>query len=373
MANLSRMPSPTVRGAIVVVILALAVAVAVGPSLNLTPVDFGRFYKASETILARQNPYGRIPFFAPPWIAFMLSPLLLLPLPSAALAWTLLNIAALVVSACTLWALAAAPEKRGRFLLAGLAAILPYALFNYVSGQLSVVSLMACALCAWGLSADRPWAIVVGLTLTTLKPHIVALPALVVILELVRRRHWLWILQAVAAPVGLGLIALAFVPTWPRELLAAWLGGGFRDQPVFDLQTFNIPGWTTYPFVAYTLFVWWRRRCDAYVLAVATVANILATPYSRSYDYVLLLIPLIVAWAAPPSSRQRLALGLTTLAQFLPLVRACAPHAGPLEVIAPALCMLGLLLTSFRSGEADPGHRAGQQVRERPPAQTASQ
>jgi hypothetical protein len=225
---------------------------------------------------------------------------------------------------------------------------LPYALFNYVSGQLSAVSLLACVLCAWGLSVDRPWAVVAGLVLTTIKPHLVALPALVVILELLRQRRWWWVLAAAAALTGLGLIALVFVPAWPRALLVAWASGAFRDQPIhFGLPAFDVPLWLTYPFVAYALLTWWRRRFDVHVLALGTVANLLTTPYSRSYDCILLLIPLVVAWTAPPSPRQRLALGLTTLAQLLPLVRACIPRVGWLQALAPALCMLGLLLIPF--------------------------
>jgi hypothetical protein len=347
------------RAILPALLLALALAAAallIGPALDWAPIDFCRFHTAGRMILARQSPYAQLPFFAPPWLAFLLSPLLLVPCPGAALVWILVNAAAIVASTRAVWTLARGLDRRRRLLLAGVSAVLPYALFTYMTGQLSIVALAACTLCVWGLTGRRHWPVVTGLVLATLKPHVIALPVVVVLLELMRRRQWVTVSVAAAILAALGLAAAAFVPTWPRALLASWFGRGFyepRDN-LLGLAAFGVPSWLTYPFVAYALLTWWRRRFDLHVLALAATANLLAIPYSRSYDYVLLLIPLAAAWVAQRSPRRSLALGLAVAAQLLPLVRAFAPRAGLIETLAPALCMLGLLLVSHIRWAAPP-------------------
>jgi hypothetical protein len=325
-----------------------AVALIVGPILDWAPIDFCRFYTGSKTILAGQNPYGQLPFFAPPWLAFLLSPLPLLPRSSAALLWILLNIVTIIASFQTFWTLASSPGQRRQSAILGLAAIAPYALFTYMTGQLSIVALNACVLSAWGLTTGYHWPVAIGLVLASLKPHIVALPMVLVVLELMYRRQWKPLLIASSVLVAMGLVAALLVPKWPRTLLASWAGGAFyepRDN-LLGLSTFAVPLWLTYPFVAYALLLWWHRGLDAHVLALAAAVNLLTIPYSRSYDYVLLLLPLAAAWAASPSPQRRASLSLATLAQLLPLFRVFIPRAGLVEVLAPALCTLGMLLIS---------------------------
>jgi len=342
---------------IVGTLLAFAtIAVLAGPTLRWEPIDFCRFYAASKMILAGQNPYGQIPFFAPPWFAFLMSPLLLVPCPSAALAWVLLNVLIILASSSILWTQASAHSQRCRLALLGLTAVTPYALFAYMTGQLSIVMLGACVLAAYGLVTDHQWAIAASLVLATLKPHVVALPMLLVVLELMRRRRWLPLLVASAILATLGLIAALLVPTWPRALLVSWTSGAFYEprENLLGLAAFGIPLWLTYPFVAYTLLLWWRRSFDRYVLALAVVANLLAIPYSRSYDYVLLLVPLAALWTTSGVPNKRLALSLALAAQLLPLFRVFLPQTGLVEALAPTLCMLGLLLVSDLSRHPSP-------------------
>ena len=334
-------------GALLVLVLTAAALIA-DRTLDWAPIDFCRFYAGSKMILAGQNPYGQLPFFAPPWLAFLLSPLLLLPRSSAALLWVLLNIAMIIASFRTFWTLASAPGQRHQSTILGLAAIAPYALFTYITGQLSIVALSACVLSAWGLTTGRHWPAAMGLILASLKPHIVALPMALVILELMHRRQWQPLLITSSALLAMGLVATLLVPAWPRAMLASWGSGAFyepRDN-LLGLSTFDVPLWFTYPFVAYALLLWWSRGLDAHVLALAVAVNLLAIPYSRSYDYVLLLLPLAAARGASPSPQRRVSLGLVLLAQLLPLLRVFVPQAGLVEVLAPALCTLGMLLIS---------------------------
>jgi len=254
----------------------------------------------------------------------------------------------IIASFRTFWTLASAPGQRHQSALLGLAAIAPYALFTYITGQLSIVALSACVLSAWGLTTGRHWPTAIGLILASLKPHIVALPMVLVVLELMYRRHWQPLLIASGVLVAMGLVAVLLVPAWPRTMLASWAGGAFyepRDN-LLGLSTFDVPLWLTYPFVAYALLLWWHRNLDAHVLALAVAVNLLTIPYSRSYDYVLLLLPLAAARGASPSPQRRVSLGLVLLAQLLPLFRVFIPQAGLAEVLAPVLCTLGMLLIS---------------------------
>jgi hypothetical protein len=323
------------------------VALLLGPTLSLAPIDFCRFYAASKMILTGRSPYAQLPFFAPPWLAFLLSPLLLLPCSSAALAWILTNTALVIGSSHILGTLAAVP-KRYRLPTALLTALLPYTVFAYITGQLSIVALASCVLCAWGLSTKHQGTAVIGLVLATLKPHIVALPMLLVLLELVRRKQWSSLLTASAALLTLGIAAGTLVPAWPRALLASWTSGAFYEprRNLLGLAAFGVSAWPTYPLAGYALLLWWQRRLDLQILGLSAAVNLLIIPYSRSYDYVLLLLSLAAVWRAPPSPQRRIALSLAIAAQLLPLIRAFIPRAGLLEALAPALCTLALLFIS---------------------------
>jgi hypothetical protein len=319
----------------------------IGPILKWAPIDFCRFYTASKMILDGQIPYGELPFFAPPWLAFVLSPLLIFPCSSAALAWILTNIALTITSTGVLGMLASVP-RRYRLLVGTASALLPYAVFTYITGQLSIITLASCTLCAWGLSRRHREATVIGLLLATLKPHIVALPMLLVLLELLRRRRWSSLFAASVGLLALCIVGLAFVPTWPQALLTSWTSGSFYEprKNLLGLAAFGVPVWLTYPFIGYALLLWWQRRLDLHTLALGVTVNLLAIPYSRSYDYILLLIPVAAIWRTPSSLQKGIALGLALTAQLLPLIRATIPRAGLPEALAPAFCTAALLLVS---------------------------
>jgi hypothetical protein len=345
---MNRLSTPRLIAALLVTALSFGgLAALVGPILNWAPIDFCRFHTASRMILTGRSPYGQFPFFAPPWLAFLLAPLVLLPCPSAGLAWILTNTALIIGSSYGLGALADV-RRRDRLPIAILMALLPYAFFAYITGQLSIVVLTACVLCAWGLNTERQGAVVAGLSLATLKPHIVALPMLLILLELIRRRRWSPLLLACATLFALGTAGALFVPTWPGALLRSWTGGAFYEprENLLGLATFGVPAWLTYPFAGYTLLLWWQRRLDLHTIGLSAAVNLLVVPYSRGYDYVLLLLPLAAVWSARPSPNRRIALGLASAAQLLPLMRVVIPRVGLLEALAPTLCAVALLLVS---------------------------
>jgi hypothetical protein len=171
---------------------------------------------------------------------------------------------------------------------------------------------------------------------------------LLILLELIRCRRWSPLLVACATLLALGTAGALFVPTWPGALLRSWTGGAFYAprENLLGLATFGVPAWLTYPFAGYTLLLWWQRRLDLHTIGLGAAVNLLVVPYSRGYDYVLLLLPLAAAWRTRPSPNRRIALGLAAAAQILPLMRVVIPRAGLLEALAPALCTVALLLVS---------------------------
>ena len=337
---------------LVVTLLALGSVFAMlawllGPALNWMPIDFCRFYRASKMILNGRNPYGSVPFFSPPWLAFILSPLLLLPCSSAAVAWVLMNTTLHIGSSQALATLIPL-ARRHRLPIAILSALLPYGVFVYITGQLSILALVSCTLWAWGLERKHQGALTAGLLVATLKPHIVVLPMLLVLLELIRRRRWSSLLVVSAVLASLSIVAVVFVPAWPPALLRCWADGAFYEprENLLGLAAFGVPVWLTYPFGVYTLLLWWQRRLDVHTLALGVAVNLLVIPYSRSYDYVVLLLPLATILRSPSSARRGVALVFAILAQLLPLIRAVEPAAGLAEALAPTLCTAGLLAVS---------------------------
>lgn len=328
----------------------LAVTVALlSPLLpTLAPIDLGHYMQASRLILGGEIPYRRVEFFGPPWFAFFVVPFLLMPSQAAGSLWVLLSVLAVSGTAIesSIWQTF---PRRGviHTLAIGGLAVAPPALYVYITGQISGVVGFALVHLARSLNLPKGESKLLGIALAfavmTLKPHIVLLPALLCILQLLRLRAWKSMAAVLFALAGLVFLASIVVSGWPTALLQALREGAFRGGPglvargYVGLWELGVPIWLLVLPGIYACAYWWKQGLTPMTVALAIAANLIVAPYSRAYDHVLLVLPALVA--ASPSELPRLntarALAFTSFV-LLPLT--------PVALLAPALMMIALLV-----------------------------
>jgi hypothetical protein len=360
----TRAPGPTVRRLILLWITVGVVGVAaiyvLGQVLPISLLDFDHYYQASRELWQGRNPYGIIEFFAPPWMALLLAPLLLLSPRIASAIWIVLmvgNLGGAAVLAVT-W-LEYPHRPRSKLAVVILGTLAPSALYVYITGQVTGLVGPAAILAAWLIGTGRaqryPWLVASALLVTTLKPHIVAVLVLLCGLELLRRRTWS-VLARFAALLAVGA-AFSFVvlPAWPEAVWSAWRGGAYLGGPglvaagYIGLTELGIPTWVFLPLATYVVVAWWKQGLSPWVAALALAAGLLVVPYSRIYDQSILWLPLLLGMSAVARRNIRADRGwLVSSLAFLALV---VPEVG-LDIIAPALLTIALLLAvpSIRDG-----------------------
>ena len=84
---------------LVSLLMALVLAWLLSRVLPLDLIDFRHYEQASYLIWRGQNPYGVVEFFAPPWLAIFLLPLLPLPIKVASALWVMVCLASIGASA----------------------------------------------------------------------------------------------------------------------------------------------------------------------------------------------------------------------------------------------------------------------------------
>ena len=313
--------------------------------LRVRLLDFENYLSATRILWQRQNPYGEIEFFAPPWLALILSPLIKLPIEVSSSIWLLFNLVCIegAVLLSLKW-LGNRSKAQKLFFATIIPTLMPGAVYSYLTGQITPLVNLAILFSAWIISSQsKVWLSAFGLLLVTLKPHIVVLPALICVLELARRKHW-----GVIAAASFGLLILLglstiWLPDWFPSLIEAWAQGNYRggapgliSPGYIGLRELGIPVWVFLPLAAYTLWRWWRAGLDPYVFALALSVNLLIVPYSRSYDLVVLILPLLYL----TNLRSRRDLGVFVVSMIsifvLPLTE--------LSILTPLLITILLLL-----------------------------
>lgn len=326
-------------------LVSLALGWLLSQVLPLALIDFQHYYQASRLIWQGQNPYGIIEFFAPPWLALILAPLLLLPIKLASGLWVIACLAS--IAAATLLAqrwLGAPRHAWARVASLVFMMLTPAALFVYITGQLSALVVLAALLVGGELlrSEPRPWLLAIGLAVAAFKPNIIWLPTALAGLQMVRLRLW----RSGAACAGLlailAAVSFAWLPGWPGALLTAWQGGAYRGGAglvaagYLGLPELGVPTWVFAPLLAYVVWLWWRDGLSVRVLALAFAVCLLVTPYSRSYDDVVLILPSMACLGALGGLRGWMSLTLMVMAWIAPLFT--------LAVLAPVCMTIAVLL-----------------------------
>ena len=253
-------------------------------------------FPAGQTYINEQLPY-----INPPFLAWLIAPLTLLPVPIAFALWSALSLAALVWA----WQIAApfAGLRKAALLLVALALWPVLDAFYFGQPSLMVLALVAAAW--WFCLRNQPLAAGAALAVATgLKPHVVIL----VPFALAAAGHYRVFLAWAGACV---VLAVAFVVTLGADGLSNWwqvLQYGQTDTGQSRYTLAFVVGTGPISYVlelvqgAAALVIARRGRADLNVVLAAGLVGSLALAFHlHQYDYVgLVLAAWLILRTSPP-------------------------------------------------------------------------
>lgn len=254
-----------------------------------------------------------LPFPYPPWYALAALPLAFLPIQIAARIWFGLNLILLFLSVYLLtdeWT----PKKRlFSFLFAFI--FIP-ALGTLLVGQYIFPVLLGASLWIYAVRKQNPALIALASALLTFKPHLGALILLAGLVHLWLRRDAFGrraLIYTAVSGIVLFLIGFFADIAWPvnyiHSLLAFRQNSGVASCELCASLPVAITSFISgesslapAPFIGLAIFliivIWWgiaRREIikhPVWLMAIAVIITLLASPYLLNYDFVLLLLPL---------------------------------------------------------------------------------
>ena len=232
------------------------------------------------------------PFISPPPLAWLVTPLLLLPFQVALIVWTVLLLAAL----CWTWYLLAPPGRLTKAAhLALLLGVFPVA-FGVMVGQPGALVAAAVATAWWLMRREHPVWAGLALSLIVIKPQMAFLVPICLLASGHRRTFGAWLI----ASLLIGLAALALLGPEGvaryRDVLAQ------TQTPAWDItRRYSISGpiglgpllnVVQVVVVAIAVVAAWRHRRGGPEIPIAAgiVGSLLATPYLGFQDLLMLIV-----------------------------------------------------------------------------------
>lgn len=259
--------------------------------------------------LAQLSVEWGLPFFRSIWFPTVIGvglPLGMLPLPNAANIWLLISLAAALASEVLVYAETTRQQQSRNLLVVALSVMLFAPLYAHLNqGQVSLVVLASCVLGWRLLERNQPaWAGVL-LSLGWAKPQLVILawPALAWLA--VKRGHGRsfilgWLAGSVVQTIPLWVLH----PAWPAGYLEALRTNPTWLQPnLYGLVAYwsgsQVLGWTVALVALGAAGFWlaglWRHASSLVALTWSLALTPTLSPYTWSYDQVLLLPLLVLA------------------------------------------------------------------------------
>jgi hypothetical protein len=241
----------------------------------------------------------------PPWLLAMLLPYTLVSFRQASWWWLITNVTLLFIASVMVWQTHAKTERaRWLFWLGSLLSFsFSFTLVAFIAGQVNILLVAGLAGFIYFWYQDRPWLAGMSLVFTLVKPHLVYLALPLILLELGLRRQW----RAWAGFVAF-LVVLTVVAFWLRPSFVADYGQSVAGAGLLQWQTPTLGGALAALFgwhwakamglflLPVAIYLWWRgreRTTMADLVDVTLIVSIITAPFGWSYDYVVLLLPLL--------------------------------------------------------------------------------
>lgn len=240
--------------------------------------------------------------------------------------------------------------------------------FSLMNGQDTGVLLLGAAIWGYGLLTGREWIAGLGLSLTTVRPHIALVLALPMLF-----RHYKVFLGFVIGSGMLALISFAILGLqgaqefihvilvsaggdWygiKQNVMFNLIGLLMRTFPTVEADTIRGIGWVVYGATILALVFIWRRTKGRkeYLIGLTVTLAVLVVPHLHFHDLTLILIPLFMLMRLSPIGRMK-----TSFAATLPLAISLLlliSNAAPfLQFTVPYLISLSLIAYLCLSGKS---------------------
>lgn len=330
-------------------------------SFLLYKQDFRGYYAAARVLLAGGNPYdynqvapillqitgrmGNNPYYYPPWFAWFITPLAMLPYGLASILWMAFN---LVVWLYSLWILGKFLDWPKEGWKRWLIFLLVTYLFAWITWRYEQTGILLFAFLVAILVAlqKQKWLKAgIWMALFLLKPNITLIPLAAIVIWLLRRKQWKPV-AAFSLTIGFLLAASTLVtPDWYQPLFKPDFGNGLANilngpgqivairvnttlTDFLKMSHMNATMITIIYIIAIltgaltlvaTLF---RSQSILEVTAVSLLAGYALTPYALQYDYpplaFVLLWTLTVCFRYANTVRHWAAILITTFILSVP-------------------------------------------------------
>jgi hypothetical protein len=251
---------------------------------------------------------GFLPYYYPPWFGFLWVLLLPLGYEGARTAFLFLNVLALLLTG---YLLRNTVRGIAPWMPIVLASIFAFSLACLLIGQTALLILFLIVLSWKLLEAGRDQAAGVALAWLTIKPQLTGVLLLGILLWSARQRRWGVIGAFTVMMTILMGISTLLVPSWSLQMLNAprqapppttiypWIGNAW----FLVLRSLGLQGWllgalylaaAVPAFVAVLRAAFDQTRSLADILSLGLLAAFFVAPYTRHYDFPVLLVPLLV-------------------------------------------------------------------------------
>lgn len=275
-----------------------------------------------------------LPYLNPPELAWLVTPLSLLPYSLAGWIWTGILLAAFVL----VWYVAA-PGRGPLRLIHGLgaAALLPV-FVGVVFGQVSLLVVAAVALAWWLLRDGRPWLAGLALSALILKPQIAFLVPCALLLAGYGRVFLAWL--AISIPLALVTLLATGSGVFHRISESLRLVSGVPG-PIQSslLRQLPLPAAILgiIAVLGLSAYILWRNRGNgpSWPIAIGLLGSVLVSPYVNFYDLsALVLAAWLILRTNPPRWQWAMTLGM-----YVPL------YGAPIWPLATLTCLCAWLVS----------------------------
>ncbi len=280
--------------------------------------DASKLYDIERALTGWSETYTMHAWFAPIGNVVLL-PFTIFPFARAAYYWLLTNIAVVFLSTILIWL-----RTNMRTWIPLLAAFgISMTLLSLIAGQMNTLVVLGLALFLFFGESRRYYMAGVGLTLTTIKPHLVIITLPLLLLDIMRRKQWRTFAGFVFALLGCALILFAFYPPWLVSFWNLVTVGMSRTRETPTLTgLFVVAGedtWGKWIWVLglfFAIAAWWKRgkAWDRRTLIdVSILGGMVVSPIGWSYDQLMLLFPIlrVLEWASDGSLERKDAVFVT--------------------------------------------------------------
>lgn len=240
----------------------------------------------------------------PPWLFVILIPFTFVPFSQAVWWWLLTNVLIVATSVGAVWQLSASSDMRRQIWIPLLVAFtFSITLVTLVMGQVNTLVLAGLAGFLFFASRERWGFAGAALALTTIKPQLVYLTLPLLLFDCLLKKRWNAIAGFVLTLLGFSAIVFLLRPTFLSEYLA--LAGTGRllawENPTLSGWLSVTLGWDWVRMMGLAilplpLLLRWRYG-DAWnmftLVDASLILSIITAPFAWSYDFVVLLIPLV--------------------------------------------------------------------------------